>query len=139
MNIHIYENVTGIFTGVAFDAMSMDVSKAAGFVNKHLTAGHTAYPGLVADSLSQKVDICTGLLIDYEPPQPSLAHEWDSKKKRWELNPAWDVAQRQRADALEGIEALEQRQLRPLRELALGMPGALERLAELNRQIEALR
>jgi hypothetical protein len=37
------------------------------------------------------------------------------------------------------IAALESRQLRPLRELALGLPGALERLADLNRQIESLR
>jgi hypothetical protein len=37
------------------------------------------------------------------------------------------------------IAALESRQLRPLRELALGYPGALERLADLNRQIESLR
>lgn len=37
------------------------------------------------------------------------------------------------------IAALEAKQLRPLRELALGMPGALQRLAELNRQIESLR
>jgi len=37
------------------------------------------------------------------------------------------------------IDELERRQQRPLREFALGMSGAVERLEALNRQIAALR
>jgi hypothetical protein len=35
------------------------------------------------DALSEKVDIETGLVIDYQPPQPSDIHAWDANTKRW--------------------------------------------------------
>jgi hypothetical protein len=41
--------------------------------------------------------------------------------------------------AAEVVDALECNQLRPPRELAWGMRGARERLADLSRQIESLR
>jgi hypothetical protein len=111
MDIHIYEDLTGAFTGVAFGTKLLDPPSMTGFLNLHLLPGHSPYTGTVADSLSQRVDIGSGKLVDCPPVHSAAAQ----------------------------IAALESRQLRPLRELALGMPGALERLADLNRQIESLR
>lgn len=35
------------------------------------------------DALSQRVDLATGLVIDYQPPQPSPDHAWDAELRRW--------------------------------------------------------
>jgi hypothetical protein len=111
MDIHIYEDLTGAFTGVAFGTKLLDPASMTGFLNLHLLRGHSPYAGTVVDSLSQRVDIGSGKLVICQPVHSAAAQ----------------------------IAALESRQLRPLRELALGLPGALQRLADLNRQIEALR
>ena len=111
MDIHSYEDLTGAFTGVAFATKLLDPGSMTGFLNLHLLPGHSPYSGTVADSLSQRVDIGSGKLVDCQPVHSAAAQ----------------------------ISALEARQLRPMRELALGLPGALERLADLNRQIESLR
>jgi len=111
MDIHIYEDLTGAFTGVAFGTKLLDPGSMAGFLNLHLLPGHSPYTGMVANTLSQRVDIGSGKLVECTPVQSAAAQ----------------------------IAALESRQLRPLRELALGLPGARERLADLNRQIESLR
>jgi hypothetical protein len=137
MHIHIYNDLTGAFTGVAFCTTPTGAKRMEAFVNSHIAPGHTAYKGVVADPMSQRVDIVSGRLIDYQPRQSSLSPGCYSK--RWEISPALQTVQSLREDAVAQIEALERKQLRPLRELALGMPGALERLAELNYQIEALR
>ncbi len=66
-------------------------------------------------------------LVDYVPPEPSAA----------------DLAAAQRATAraaaFERIQFLERQQLRPLRELGLGIAGAKERLQVIEQEIEALR
>jgi len=111
IDIHIYEDFTGSFTGVAFSTNSIDVGSTVGFLNQHLLSGHSTFTGMVADVHLQRIDVSSGKLVDCNPAHSAAAQ----------------------------IAALESRQQRPLRELALGMPGALERLADLNRQIEALR
>lgn len=35
------------------------------------------------DGLSQRVDVATGLVIDYQPNQPSANHVWNAGSKRW--------------------------------------------------------
>lgn len=37
----------------------------------------------VFDHLSQKIDLETGEVVDYIPPQPSENHQWNAEKKRW--------------------------------------------------------
>lgn len=111
IDIHIYEDFTGSFTGVAFSTNSIDVGSTVGFLNQHLLSGHSTFTGMVADVRSQRIDVSSGKLVDCHPAPSAVAQ----------------------------IAALESRQQRPLRELALGLPGALERLADLNRQIESLR
>jgi hypothetical protein len=83
-----------------------------GFLNLHLLSWTQHIPPAWSPMCtSQRIDIGSGKLVDCKPVQSAAAQ----------------------------IAALESRQLRPLRELALGLPGALERLADLNRQIESLR
>lgn len=50
-----------------------------------------------------------------------------------------EVAAFKRRHALAEIDALERRQLRAMRELALGQPGAIERLQAIDDEITALR
>jgi hypothetical protein len=116
MDIHIYDDLTGSLTGVAFGAKSMDVGSMAGLLNQHLVSGHSTFTGMIADPHSQRIDVASGKLVDCNPAHSVAAHS-----------------------AAAQIAALETRQQRPLREFALGIPGARERLADLNRQIEALR
>jgi hypothetical protein len=93
------------------------------------------------DHLSQRVDITVDghPVTDWQPPQPSLEHEWDPAAKRWTLSAAAQERQVTRAQALEQIAALEAAQHRPIREAALGIPGALERVREIDVQVAALR
>lgn len=41
----------------------------------------------VYDHLSQRVDLETGAVIDYQPPQPSENHAWNAETRRWEYVP----------------------------------------------------
>lgn len=38
------------------------------------------------DRLSQRIDIASGQVVDYQPPQPSDEHEWHVETRRWRLN-----------------------------------------------------
>jgi hypothetical protein len=102
--------------------------------------GHRAIEGHF-DPLSQRVDLETGAVVEYQPPAPSPDHEWEAVTRRWVLRA--DVAARQakHAQALEQIAALEKNQLRASRELLLNPADreARARLTALDAQIIALR
>lgn len=53
----------------------------------HETAGLAALNGYY-DHLSARVDVATGKVVDYQPPQPDTDHEWNPTTKRWVLNAA---------------------------------------------------
>src|ERR1039458_1425660 len=82
-----------------------------------------AFVGADVDRRSQRVDIVTGQLIDYQPPQPSSDHEWNATNKRWHLTQAVQAKQAARSTALAKIAALEASGVRCARELALGQAG----------------
>ncbi len=107
---HIYSMTDGVFTGCS-------ISCSQSHLDVNVPDGHSCLPGAI-DYLSQRVDLATGLVIDYQPPQPSINHVWDAAKKRWlyvqtDADIAFDVrAQRDRmlatcdwltARALDGI------------------------------------
>jgi len=100
--------------------------------------GHVPIEG-VFDHLSQRVEIATGQVVGYQPPQPSADHEWNASTKRWCLTAATVAKQAARQAALARIAALEASQPRTLREAALGHAGALDRLAAIDTEIAALR
>lgn len=79
------------------------------------------------DHLSQKIELATSEVVDYQPPAPDADHEWihdddhGNRVRRWRLKP--EVAERQarRAAALARIADLERKQERAVREHLLGV------------------
>jgi hypothetical protein len=68
-------NETGVFTGVSIDCPTEHL-------DQNVPEGCGCIMGAF-DTLSQRVDTETGLVVDYQPPSPSLNHEWDTVTKRW--------------------------------------------------------
>ncbi|MGP8033150.1 MAG: hypothetical protein ACLPQ6_03310 [Steroidobacteraceae bacterium] len=101
-------------------------------------ADHVAIEAAL-DREAQRMNVATGELVAYQPPAPSTAHEWDTASKRWTLTAAATAAQAARSTALAKIRALEGSQGRAVREAALGVPGAVDRLRSLDERIAALR
>ena len=71
----LYVADTGLFTGVSIFCPHMDLAR-------NIPEGQSCVLGEYA-RLSQRVDLATGLVIDYIPPQPSVNHAWNSETKRW--------------------------------------------------------
>jgi len=129
-----YHPDTGLFT-----AKILATTNPA-LVALNTPEGYRAIAGAY-DHLSQRVDLGTLKVIDYQPPRPSPQHEWNPKSRRWELAAAV-IAQRQlAAQALSEIARLEATQARPMRELALDPANvaAHARLAAIDAQIVELR
>ena len=101
-------------------------------------AGYVATPGCL-DPLSQRIDVTTGEVVDYQPPSPSPDHEWNATTKRWQINAAVTAKAEAHRSALASIAALETSGVRAVRELALGQAGALDRLKALDIEIAAQR
>lgn len=93
------------------------------------------------DHLSQRVDIETGDVVDYQPPAPSALHEWDAAAKRWILPAAVIAEQAEQRALLAMIQRIEARQPRAIRELLLTPSDrdARQRIADLDSGIAALR
>jgi len=110
-------------------------------VGPNTPAGHKAIdvPKAGLDHLSQRVDVATGAVVDYQPPQPSDDHEWNHVTKRWDLNHA----------ALERLHLANERRLRIdtltkqkpdlVGDVLLDKPGALAKLRAADTEIELLR
>lgn len=73
------------------------------------------------DHLSQRVDIATGEVIDYQPPAPSAGHAWDQASRRWILGPTGLAALNAHNAALHLIARAERASLRALREAVLDL------------------
>lgn len=93
------------------------------------------------DHLSQRIDIETGDVVDYQPPAPSDLHEWDAVIKRWKLPDAVIAAEAERRATLASITRIEATQLRSLRELMLNPAdkAARDRVTAIDSKIAALR
>ena len=136
---HFYDLSTGLFTGQSFSAArEADLAR-------NTPPGCGACEG-VRDPYSQRVDLKTGEVVDWQPPEPSPDHEWDAQTKRWQLSAAAAEREARRAQALARIRALEALQHRALREAVLGIaPSEEDRargamtLAEIDQEIAALR
>jgi len=91
-------------------------------------AGLTSIEG-AHDHLCKRVDVATGEVVDYQPPQPSPHHEWDGR--RWNLSSAAQQAKAAEGGALVALAAADQRRIRALSDLALGIAGATARLESI--------
>lgn len=98
------------------------------------------------DHLSQRVDLSTGKVVDWQPPKPDdtplVRHEWDKDTKRWlriKTQRALD-AEHDAAIAVE-LAALDAKRIRPLAEMMVKRDAwlAREQLERLEAQADALR
>jgi hypothetical protein len=134
---HFADAKTGIFGG-----RKLCLSDDSGEQLQANTPAGTIPVAGVADWQSQRVDLGTGLLVDYVPPQPSSDHEWHSDRKRWVLRAEVQQARQKRDNALAEIRRLETEvQPRAQRELLLDPadPEPRSRLAAIEQRIAALR
>jgi hypothetical protein len=130
---HFYDAQTGLFSG-----RKMTCSERTLAANT--PEGITAIAGNF-DPMSQRVDLETGEVIDYQPPAPDDDHVWSHEVKRWQLKPEVRERRRNRAQARARIRELEESQHRPQRELAIDPDNeaARERLRNIEAEIEVHR
>jgi hypothetical protein len=122
--VHFYDDKTGLFTGVSMHTNLSDPKAVKRFIAENTPAGHGAYVGY-ADALSQRMDLASGQVIDYKPPQPSPRHEWNAVTKRWQKQAAMN-----RSAALARIADLEKGQHRTVRETLIRACHAVDAIKE---------
>lgn len=126
-----YDPATGVIDGHHF-------SGSARAVAFNTPPGRVCIEGAF-DHLSQRVELTTGFVVDFQPPAPDADHDWDARTRRWILKAAIAARNIRHEQALGRIAILEGSQARALREAALDQPGAKERLANIDREIATLR
>jgi hypothetical protein len=127
---HFFDAATGLFAGRTFSGEEAHLAC-------NTPAGVIAVPD-VTDPESQRVDIASGQLVDYQPPQPSSDHEWNTTTRRWRLTATAQAKLKKRQTALAAIGGLEEaRQPRAVRDALLGR--GTEALQKLDGEIAALR
>lgn len=128
---HFYDPKTGRLLG------SGGSFKDEAMMRANLPPGMAAVEGRY-DHESQRVDVETGSVVDYQPSQPSAEHSWDEVSKRWALTRA---AQERNRLVVE-MDSMEKKQGRALREAVLALlPDGPERdrLAAIEDQIAESR
>jgi hypothetical protein len=123
-HVHLYDAATGLFTGVSLHTNVTGPKALTAFIAENTPAGQSAYVGYV-DPLAQKIDVATGQLIDYRPPKPTPAHEWNATTKRWQKPVGL-----KRPAALARIAELETGQHRTVRETLINVCHAVDALKE---------
>ena len=124
-HVHIYDLKTGLFTGQAHHTNAKDPTAIAEFIDESTPPGHGAYVGKYVDYLSKKVDVSTGLLVEYQPPQPTRKHFWNPEAKRWQIK-----NREQRELAMARIAQLEASTHRAVRETLIRACEAVDALKE---------
>jgi hypothetical protein len=139
MRFHYYDESTGMLHVNSVHTSIEDSEVALAFAAANAPANHRAIAGEY-DHQSQRVDIPTGAVVSFQPPQPSANHEWDGVAKRWHLSPEASVRKEQRMTALARIAFLEGNvQPRAIRELMLRGPSGVDRLQKIDDEIAVLR
>lgn len=118
---HFFDTKTGLFTGRSLSAQSGE------WVERNTPEGCGAFlqaAGQEIDYLSQRVDLETGEVIDYQPPAPGDDHEWNASTKRWGLSAEAQQAIDDDRQARAAILLAEANSARAIRE------GLLELLPE---------
>lgn len=71
----------------------------------------------VSDWQSQRVDVATGKLVDWQPPRPDADHFWDPKTRRWLINPIVSERRLRESQLLTEIKSIDERLIRPMLEI----------------------
>lgn len=122
--VHFYDAKTGLFSGVSIHTNLTSGKAVKEFIAQNTPAGHGAFIGHV-DPLSQKMDVQTGQLVDYQPPQPSPRHEWNPTTRRWQRQAAL-----KRSEVIARISELEKGQHRTVREALIRACHTIDALKE---------
>jgi hypothetical protein len=139
MRFHYYDESTGLLHVNSVHTSIEDDEASLAFATANAPANHRAIAGEF-DYQSQRVDITSGTVVDFQPPQPSANHEWDDISKRWRLSPDVSAREERKLAARARIAHLEANvQPRAIRELSLAQPEALKRLQEIDDEIAVLR
>lgn len=121
--------IDGILTGESFSASKIERLEG------NIPRGCVAIEG-VTDWMSQRVDVKTMELVDYQPPQPDDGHDWNEVSKRWEKRADVIAAEMESEEALRRIAEIERRQQRRIRELLAAEDPALKAMDD---EVAALR
>jgi hypothetical protein len=90
------------------------------------------------DHLSQRVDLKTGKIIDYQPPAPSTDHAWNDVTKRYQLSIAAQAIVDRRAAAVARIALLDAQSVRATRELCLARRLTADEIAAVVARLEKI-
>lgn len=100
----------------------------------------------IFDHLSQRIDIATGKVIDYQPPRPSADHEWvhdedGVRVRRWRLNKEAQEAINADKSARIELAEIDSRLIRYLDEKDEGTIDSvgLQKISELRERKKSLR
>ena len=72
-----YNQSTGLLTGRRY------IGLPNGLLDMVSLSPESTYLLGEYDHLSQRVDLSTGNVVDYQPPQPGASYQWDSASRRW--------------------------------------------------------
>ena len=136
-----YISLTGMFTGCTFTGPLKSLQQ-------NTPPGCSAIEGSF-DHLSQRVDLATDKVIDYQPDAPMSTAEyiWEWRDKRWvKVNTFYGEQQRVEQMLVRGFALLTAAQERPLREIAVASAtgatpptDAVFRLQQIEAQPKQLR
>lgn len=124
----IFNSVTGILRG--------NYSGPEGTVEVQLRPGEVSVEGSFNGELV-RFNAQLNQVQAFIPSSPGADYLWD--QTRWILTPLASARRSRSETALAKIAKLEAGQARTLRDLALGRPGALERLTTVDAAIAILR
>lgn len=93
------------------------------------------------DYLSQRIDLTTGEVVDYQPPQPSDDHEWNAETKRWLHKPEVIERNQRIANARAQLQALDASETRAVSDVLVDPAdtAAIDRLKAIRAQKSTLR
>ncbi len=126
---YVYSTASGLFTGTV---LSVPRGSLAANLGSECAAIEVGVEGDI-DPLSQRVDLVSGALTDYVPPQPSERHVWNAETKRWVLSADAVARRAQHERSLRLLQAGDLRALRAIRELTIDPDNqaARERLVSI--------
>jgi hypothetical protein len=141
--VYLYDKKTGLFSGRSFEYSGPDFDDA---VTANTPQGDAWIEGDF-DPATKRVDLGTGRIMEYQPPQPDEDYELSTDTGRWVKRA--DVArwERDRMNAFSRLELLDRKRSRALADHALrpdertgeDLKLPHERLQEIEDEAEILR
>lgn len=96
---HFFDPATGLFSGASYVGVDSDLPAQLA-----LRPGLAAHEGAV-DHLSQRRDLASGQLVDWQPPAPAdtdlATHAWDAATRRWIATPTLQALRREAHDRID--------------------------------------